>query len=368
MATLALGAVGAGIGSLFANPVAGFMAGVTLGSLLFPSQGPQQRGMLDDLRVTGSAYGTAIPIVYGASRIGGNLIWSTDLQQHEQDLSGKGPPVAANYTYSVNCAVAVCRGPIVGIQRIWAEDLVIYDASASPPTKYNVTIYTGTEVQLPDATIAGFEGEANVPAFRGLAYVVFETLTLTDWGNRIPSFTFELATDPLQPTRVFDVLTDLANQVGLVEDTDFAFGAAYDDIGGYVADHRGDVSTTVEPLLRTFLTDMCEIDGQLVAVRRGEPEIGTIEEGDMAARDWQAGSREDSAAAHRDDPEERSDASDTPGPALCQLRPALSAHVAERRAIRAAADSGDANRYHGTDRLRRGGEGVGGAAALRALA
>ena len=50
------------------------------------------------------------------------------------------------------------------------------------------------EDQLPDPLIAAIEGEA--PAYRGTAYVVFENLDLTPYGNRIPQFNFEVFRRP----------------------------------------------------------------------------------------------------------------------------------------------------------------------------
>ncbi len=36
------------------------------------------------------------------------------------------------------------------------------------------------------------EGADNAPAYRGLAYVVFERLPLADFGNRMPQLSFEV--------------------------------------------------------------------------------------------------------------------------------------------------------------------------------
>ncbi len=52
--------------------------------------------------------------------------------------------------------------------------------------------YTGSEAQTPDPLIIAREGAGNVPAYRGLAYIVFERLPLADFGNRIPQLSFEL--------------------------------------------------------------------------------------------------------------------------------------------------------------------------------
>lgn len=47
---------------------------------------PKQTGpRLDNLTVTGSAYGTPIPIVYGAAKIGGQVIWASKITEEEHD-------------------------------------------------------------------------------------------------------------------------------------------------------------------------------------------------------------------------------------------------------------------------------------------
>ena len=50
--------------------------------------------------------------------------------------------------------------------------------------------YKGDESQTPDPLIVAHDGDA--PAYRGLAYVVFERIPLADFGNRIPQLSFEV--------------------------------------------------------------------------------------------------------------------------------------------------------------------------------
>ncbi len=52
-------------------------------------------------------------------------------------------------------------------------------------------VHRGTEGQDPDPLIVAKEGP-DAPAYRGLAYVVFERLALAEWGNRLPQLTFEV--------------------------------------------------------------------------------------------------------------------------------------------------------------------------------
>jgi len=192
MATLVLGAIG---GALAGNW--GAVAGIWLGSILFPLRLPdQEQGRMDDLKVTSSAYGVMVPIVFGTIRIAGNIIWATDLEEHEHThrVGGKGARVTVReYSYSVNIAVAVAAGPITRINRIWAEDVVVYEnVGGADQTDLTLRIYLGDETQTADPLIAGIEGAANPPAHRGLAYIVFEDMDLTPWGGRIPNLSFEV--------------------------------------------------------------------------------------------------------------------------------------------------------------------------------
>lgn len=211
MASLVLGIAGAaalgpaGLAWGGALGMSGAQIGFTVGSMIgnmltkLPDvQGPR----LGDLKVQSSTYGKSIPIYYGTSRGAGEVMWSSDLIETENEESsgglGKGGPSqsVSTYTYSVNCAVAVCAGEITGIRRIWANGNLIYDQSSGNvgPTGQsgNIRVYTGSETQVADALIEAYLGAGNVPAHRGLAYVVFENLQLEKYGNRIPNFSFEV--------------------------------------------------------------------------------------------------------------------------------------------------------------------------------
>lgn len=179
----------------------GFLAGSTLGSILFAPNMPDIQGpRMGDLKVQTSTYGSPIPIYYGTARGAGQVLWSTDYIEtaHEEEAGGKGGPTQSytSYTYSVSCAIAICEGPIDGVRRIWANNKLIYDISSgnsgATGASTNVHIFTGEETQTPSSLQEAYLGAGNVPAYRGLAYVEFENLQLADYGNRIPNFTFEI--------------------------------------------------------------------------------------------------------------------------------------------------------------------------------
>jgi hypothetical protein len=60
-------------------------------------------------------------------------------------------------------------------------------------TYYNApTMYAGNETQNPDPLIQGIQGSANTPAFRGIAYAVWENFPLANFGNRVPNLRAEV--------------------------------------------------------------------------------------------------------------------------------------------------------------------------------
>lgn len=98
MATIAI-SLGVGLVTSFAS------------SLFTPVQeGPR----LDDLKFPKSEWGQQIPRFYGRMRLGGNIIWATDIFEAKKitkkggrgggGKSGGGFGKATNYTYTINLA------------------------------------------------------------------------------------------------------------------------------------------------------------------------------------------------------------------------------------------------------------------------
>jgi hypothetical protein len=225
----ALLSLGLGIlGALITHSPIGFMVGFSIGSavgsLLFKTPGlrrTEEGPRLSDLRVQTSTYGQPIPVVYGAMRVAGNVIWADSAgikeTRHEEVL---GDVTRVTYTYSATFAVGLCQNSIIGILRIWAEDRLIWDAGNPIPgstidlntqlggvlslfavnesspvlnqPSINFTLYKGSETQTADPLIEADVGTGNAPGFRGLAYVVIRDMPLTPFGNRLPNLSFEV--------------------------------------------------------------------------------------------------------------------------------------------------------------------------------
>ena len=192
----------------------GQMIGQKIDSAIFGSKNsrPLEGPRLAELGVQTSTYGKSIPIIYGTARLGGNIIWSQPIKEIAHTTSGSGggkggggkvSQNATTYTYSITLAVGVCEGPVDEILRVWA------DAKQLDLSLYTVRIYKGDEEQLPDSILQSFDGVDHTPAYRGLAYVVFEDFPLADFGNRIPNFTFEVKKKALYPDYNDEVLEDM---------------------------------------------------------------------------------------------------------------------------------------------------------------
>lgn len=150
-----------------------------------PVEGPR----LDDFTIQTSSEGAAVPIVYGRMRVSGQVIWAARPVETAQTRSaggGKGGPKITEYSYTISFAVAVAEGPISGIGQIWADGNLIERAGLV------MRVHTGGQDQLPDPLIEAIEGAGQAPAYRGLAYVVFEDMPLEDFGARIPNLAFEV--------------------------------------------------------------------------------------------------------------------------------------------------------------------------------
>lgn len=193
MATLILSAVGTAIGGPIGGSI-GALIGSQIDQAIFKSGG-REGGRLKELQVTTSTYGTPIPRHYGKIRSAGSIIWSTDLvESTEKQSGGKGQPSVSSFSYSASFAVALASRPIKRLGRIWADGNLLRGAEGDLKVGGTLRIYCGYGDQQPDELLASALGP-QCPAFRGLAYCVFENLQLAEYGNRFPALTFEVVAD-----------------------------------------------------------------------------------------------------------------------------------------------------------------------------
>ena len=198
----------------------GWLGGLLISRLFNKNKSHHIEGKrLHDLSIQSSTYGRPIPIVYGQAIIGCNIIWSSGIKESATSQKKRLDPgtkiIETSYSYSTNLALGLCAGPIEGILRIWANDVLIYDRSvhnAGPIKLYPppIRLYNGSETQLPDPLIQSIEGINNVPAFKNLAYLVLENFPLHDFKNKMPHFQVEIISkaQEITKTKTLDLITE----------------------------------------------------------------------------------------------------------------------------------------------------------------
>jgi hypothetical protein len=191
---------GFAVGAFFGNPALGFTIGSALGQGLFPETPPGGPG-IDDSIFNGASFGAPIIRTYGRDRVATQLIWGGDVRVEEGGGKGGGGKAPGPQEAYATFAMALGRGPICGIRKLWLNSELFYsvddessleEVAASLKLKEGVTLYLGTEDQEPDPTIQADVGESLTPAYRGIAYIVFRDLPLAQFGNRLPNITAEV--------------------------------------------------------------------------------------------------------------------------------------------------------------------------------
>ena len=232
------GAVGAAVGFVASgfNPYgayAGYMVGSSLYAAVNPVNTTVQGAKIGDISTQTSEEGVACPIIWGRVRpIAGNLIATSEpriVEERTKQSSGKGGGGSATtvteHVYR-SYAIRICEGPAACV-RAWRNNELVYDArfigwTDAEKTTYVTNLvsngkgvgyaqdivdwgsennetflkygkfYTGTWTQNPDSTLESIFGSGNVPAHRGIAYMVVTSELLDDTSGAVPQWLFEM--------------------------------------------------------------------------------------------------------------------------------------------------------------------------------
>lgn len=222
-----LGAVAGFFMGGLAGALKGLQLGMTVGGALDPGKGTNTSGpRTTDLSVQTSTLGAEIPRLYGNVPVCGNVFWLENNKLKEKktkkEVGGKGgggSSTVTTYTYFATFALGLCKGPIVGIRRIWIGGTLWYDAGSTDrdtvKTSYKnlkyFTLHTGTETQSADSRMQATLGVANTPAYRGLAYIIFKDLPLEKFGNTLMTTQIKvevLTSSVSAPKLIYSALTD----------------------------------------------------------------------------------------------------------------------------------------------------------------
>lgn len=150
---------------------------------------------LGALRVQTSAYGYAVPIVHGKTRITANLIWYGDFvaiphttTQSSGGGGGKGGGGTSysntTYTYQTGAAMALCEGPISSIGTVWASK------EQTTLAALGLTLFSGSYPQSAWGYLSTYH-PTQALSYQGTAYVANGAYQLGS-SDSLPNHSFEI--------------------------------------------------------------------------------------------------------------------------------------------------------------------------------
>jgi hypothetical protein len=161
-----------------------------------------QTPAVSGLQLQSSAFGKAIPIVYGAMRIAPNLIWYGDFQQIAGGASssqggkggggggggkgggGKGGGGEQQPNFQTAVALALCEGPIAGFGQAWA------DKTVTTPAALGLTAFLGSYPQTSWGYLTTNHPGQDL-GYDGVAYLAAAAYQLGN-SQQLPNHTFEI--------------------------------------------------------------------------------------------------------------------------------------------------------------------------------
>lgn len=134
------------------------------------------------LQVQQSSQGLTLPVIYGRTRVAGNLIWYGDFITIENKTTtqqgGKGgggvKQVDIAYTYEAAVMLALCEGEIQGVGRIW-RDKEKFDSLA----QLRLTLMRGGDEQPLWTHLAQAKHQSQALNYSGTAYLCSPNYELT---------------------------------------------------------------------------------------------------------------------------------------------------------------------------------------------
>ncbi|MHB9880060.1 phage tail protein [Pacificimonas sp. ICDLI1SI03] len=264
MASVVLTAVGGAVGGPIGAAIGNVVGQQIDGHVLFRPKG-REGPRLSDLAMQGSDYGSPLPRHYGTVRSAGTVIWSSGLKEtaHRSGGGKRSGGRTTTYSYSASFAVAFAGRRIERVNRIWADGKLLRGAAGDMLSGGTVRIYQGTERQRPDPLLQAELGIGSAPAFRGLAYAVFQDLQLADYANRIPNLSFEIVADGSATGDL--IVGDLVRAVGGRADASGLSG----EMTGYSASRNSDLAAILAGLsVVTPFSVSSSAEGLKFSVRR----------------------------------------------------------------------------------------------------
>ena len=237
-------------------------------------------------RVSTSAAGIAIPIVFGTQRIGGNMIWAGDFASSQQSSGGKGKGGSQN-VYSISFAMGLCEGPIAGIGKVWA-DKDRYSSLAALLAKNGsgtITVMVGDYPQSP-WTYLTTKHPTLALNYPGIAYIGAVNYALGNY-NHIPNLNYEVQGFNIYPGKedanpaevITSILTDSIYGLNLSPDLldvdDFSIWCLAQDflLSPVFSSQQKALDSIADILAQTFSTFIIHDSSVLKIMPLGDQEI-----------------------------------------------------------------------------------------------
>jgi hypothetical protein len=289
MATLILGTVGRVVGGPIGG-IIGTVVGSAVDRSLLGGGRTREAGRIANLAVQSAAYGEPILVIAGRMRAAGNLLWTNGIKEssNQGGSSKRGNGATTAYSYSASFAVGLAGQTITGVGRIWADGRLICDDTGVFLSPIVMRLHLGSEAQSCDPLILAAEGADGTPAYRGLAYAVFEDLPLADYGNRIPNLTFEVIAGSEGGRDMGSAIAALATIEGR---SVASVRGDFPAIDGHVAGRSGSVADALASLID--MAGAAVSTGASIVISGEGGERTLIADADCQTRSWgDAGSRE----------------------------------------------------------------------------
>lgn len=188
------------------------------------------------LSVQTAMWGRGIPIVYGQTRVAGNLVWYGDFVAvpHTTQTGGKGGggghQSSTTYTYQAAAVLALCEGPIYSVPRVWAGK------TTSTPAALGFSLFTGALGQAPWSYLTINHFSEAVP-YNHIGYLANGAYDLGN-SSSLPNHTFEVVGNLTNSTGVSNIV-DAAPELVM---NDLLTGGFYGM--GFPAAKMGDLTQT----------------------------------------------------------------------------------------------------------------------------
>lgn len=141
---------------------------------------------LEALQLQSSAYGVTLPLVYGKTRLSGNLMWygaftATPHTSSGGGGGGKGGGVtqsSTTYTYSASAIMGLAEGPLSAVTQLWkGKSIYADDASSTALAKVGLSLATGAVGQATWSYL-GTSFSSQALGYSGIAYVYAQNYAL----------------------------------------------------------------------------------------------------------------------------------------------------------------------------------------------